>query len=103
MSCALSEDRITAFLNSLTSFPFVFFSFLFFFTCFLHFPLRFFRLRQALVWWDSLTMIEKRNPQQKGQLVKKVESCLQGQATIFQGGGGSNDDSEVDDEKKEDK
>ena len=41
-------------------------------------------------------MIEKRNPHQKGQLVKKVESCLQGQATIFQGGGGSSDDSEED-------
>ena len=45
-----------------------------------------------LVWWDSLTVIEKRVPANVDQLVKKTESCIRAQATIFQGGGGDDGD-----------
>ena len=55
---------------------------------------------QMLVWWDSLTVIEKRVPTNVDQLVKKTEATIRAQATIFQGGGGGDgDDSDV---KKED-
>jgi hypothetical protein len=51
---------------------------------------------QLLVWWDSLTMIEKRVPQHKETLVKTCEETIQAQATIFSGGGARKSDGEDD-------
>ena len=53
---------------------------------------------QLLVWWDALTLIEKRVPANKDQLVKKTEATIQAQATIFPGGGGGGDDEEEEDQ-----
>lgn len=47
---------------------------------------------QQLVWWDSLTIIEKRVPANVDLLVKKSEATIRAQATIFQGGGGGDGD-----------
>jgi len=61
------------------------------------------QLNQLLVWWDGLTMIEKRVPSHKETLVKSTEACIQAQATIFSGGGGrrneDDDEGDGDDDK----
>ena len=48
------------------------------------------------MWWDSLTMIEKRVPQHKETLVKTCEETIQAQATIFSGGGARKSDGDDD-------
>ena len=53
-----------------------------------------------LVYWDSLTVIEKRVPAHVELLVKKTEAIIRAQATIFQSGGG---DGGGDDDGKEGK
>ena len=50
------------------------------------------------MWWESLTLIEKRVPANKTKLVKMTEATIQAQATVFQGGGGGGGDDEGGDE-----
>ena len=56
---------------------------------------------QILVWWESLTLREKRVPANKTKLVKMTETIIQAQATVFQGGGSGGGDE--DEEGKEEK
>ena len=44
-----------------------------------------------LVWWDGLTMIEKRVPTNKEILVRSTESTILAQATTLGTGGGAGD------------
>jgi len=59
------------------------------------------QLNQLLVWWDGLTMIEKRVPSHKETLVKSTEACIQAQATIFSGGARRSDDEDEDEGGKD--
>lgn len=60
------------------------------------------QLNVLLVWWDGLTMIEKRVPLHKETLVKSAEATISAQATIFSGGSSKKDDDDKNggDEKK---
>jgi hypothetical protein len=49
-----------------------------------------------LVWWDGLTLIEKRVPKNKDRLVLITEETIQGQAAIFTGSSSFDDDSQFD-------
>ena len=42
-----------------------------------------------LLWWDALTMIEKRVPVNKDMLVRTTESSILAQATTFGNVGGN--------------
>ena len=55
------------------------------------------------MWWDGLTMIEKRVPTHKETLVRVTEECIQAQATIFSGGSRKSDSNDADEEEEEEK
>lgn len=40
---------------------------------------------QMLVWWDGLTMIEKRVPVNKDTLIRTTENCILSQSTTIGG------------------
>jgi hypothetical protein len=46
-------------------------------------------LHQLLIWWDGLTMIEKRVPTNKNALVLQAERAIMAQATTLGTGGGT--------------
>lgn len=58
-------------------------------------------LNKLLVWWECLSMIEKRNIFNKDALVHQTESIIKQQATIFSGGSSKKRDSKNDDDDDE--
>ncbi len=53
---------------------------------------------QLIIWWDSLSMIEKRVASNKEQLVMITEAAVQGQVVSYSGTGsrpGKNDDEDA--------
>jgi len=48
------------------------------------------QLNQLLVWWDGLSMIEKRVPSNKDRLITESENVILSQATIYSGSNSSN-------------
>jgi len=47
------------------------------------------QLNQLLVWWDGLSMIEKRVPSNKDKLITESENVILSQATIYSGSNNS--------------
>jgi len=58
------------------------------------------QLYQLLIWWDSLSMIEKRVAQNKEFLVQTTESAVQSQVVGYTAIGAGDDDEKGDEDKK---
>ena len=60
-------------------------------------------MNKLIVWWDSLSLIEKRGGTNKEMLVMMTESAIQGQVLGFSNSDSQNssDEKKDDDEKKE--
>ena len=59
-------------------------------------------LNKSLVWWECLSMIEKRNIFNKDTLVQSTETIIKQQATIFSGGSSKKRDTKSDDTDDDD-
>lgn len=59
------------------------------------------RIRLMLVWWDGLTMIEKRVPVNKDTLIRTTEQSILAQATTIGSAGGNNSGDGADEDEQE--
>ena len=59
-------------------------------------------LNKLLVWWECLSMIEKRNIFNKDTLVQSTENIIKQQATIFSGGSSKKRDTKGDESDEDD-